>query len=316
MRNLKKILVLSVLLAAFFSVTACAEAAFSKYWAQDSAGTWHIHDASGRLITNAWLCDDAVPANGQNIWYLIDAEGNMISAGLVQDGTGNYYSLEMNHEGHFGMLRYESRQYTADGLSVNLSLESSHGGSFAAIKNQDGIETLKNKYGLTKVNIDNSNIVYTSKLEGGQAAPAQNAASTQAPAGALTEADFLATGNSVPERNLLSYLRSGYTNDAAVYFYYDSSVDESRESVVKTARGITLASTKADVVKAYGEGKTVSMSSPKDTKAIQIAYGFDPNGITGFAKSCLRYQTADGKYAMYFCFKDNGQVSYIFYYLT
>jgi hypothetical protein len=113
------------------------------------------------MVTNAWLCDDAVASNGQNIWYLIDSNGNMISAGLVQDQTGNYYSLETNHNGYYGMLRYQSGSYD----SISLDLENGHGGSFAAIKNTDGIEALKAKYGVTIVNIDNSNCVYTSAFK-------------------------------------------------------------------------------------------------------------------------------------------------------
>ncbi|WP_435303633.1 hypothetical protein [Thomasclavelia cocleata] len=112
------------------------------------------------MVTNAWLCDDAVPSNGQNIWYLIDSNGNMVSAGLVQDQTGNIYSLETSHNGYYGMLRYQSGAY--DG--VYLDLESSHGGSFAKIKNQEGVTGLQGIYGLTQVNIDNSNCVYTSSF--------------------------------------------------------------------------------------------------------------------------------------------------------
>ena len=133
---------------------------FSEYWYQDSQGNWHIQDQNGNTITNAWLCDDAVPSNGQNIWYLIDSNGNMVSAGLVQDQTGNIYSLETSHNGYYGMLRYQSGAY--DG--VYLDLESSHGGSFANIKNQDGRNGLQAIYGLTQVNIDNSNCVYTSSF--------------------------------------------------------------------------------------------------------------------------------------------------------
>ncbi len=112
------------------------------------------------MVTNAWLCDDAVGSNGQDVWYLIDSNGNMISSGLVQDQTGNIYSLETNHNGYYGMLRYQSGAY--DG--VYLDLESSHGGSFAKIKNQEGIDGLQSIYGLTQVNIDNSNCVYTSSF--------------------------------------------------------------------------------------------------------------------------------------------------------
>ena len=48
---------------------------FSEFWYQDTQGNWHIQDQNGNMVTNAWLCDDAVPSNGQNIWYLIDSNG-------------------------------------------------------------------------------------------------------------------------------------------------------------------------------------------------------------------------------------------------
>lgn len=58
---------------------------FSEYWFQDPQGNWKVRDNNGNVVKNAWLCDDAVESNGQNIWYLIDATGNMVSTGLVQD---------------------------------------------------------------------------------------------------------------------------------------------------------------------------------------------------------------------------------------
>ena len=134
---------------------------FSEYWYQDSQGNWHIQDQNGNMVTNAWLCDDAVSSNGQDVWYLIDATGNMVSAGLVQDQTGNIYSLETSHNGYYGMLRYKSGVY--DG--VYLDLISEHMGSFAKINNQEGIVGLQAMYGLTQVNIDNSNCVYTSSFK-------------------------------------------------------------------------------------------------------------------------------------------------------
>lgn len=133
------------------------QATFSSYWYQDSTGAWHIKDGSGNQIKNAWVCDNAVPSNGNNVWYLIDVNGNMITSGLVQDQTGNYYSLEVNHNGYYGMLRHESGNY--DGISLTLNKD--HTGSFASIQNQDGIQALQSKYGLTQVGIGNSNIVYT-----------------------------------------------------------------------------------------------------------------------------------------------------------
>ena len=156
----KIVFLISILIMSLsFSLLSYAST-FSEYWYQDTQGNWHIQDNNGNMVTNAWLCDDAVPSNGQDIWYLIDSNGNMVSAGLVQDQTGNIYSLETSHNGYYGMLRYKSGVY--DG--VYLDLESSHGGSFANIKNQDGRSGLQSIYGLTQVNIDNSNCVYTSSF--------------------------------------------------------------------------------------------------------------------------------------------------------
>jgi len=293
---------------ALFAFASFAAPSYSEFWYADSDGNWHIRDGNGNLVTNAWLCDDAVASNGKDIWYLIDANGNMVSAGLVQDKTGNYYSLEMNHDGYYGMLRYKSGTYTADGLTVDLQLESAHNGSFAAIKNQDGIDKLKAWYGLQLLNIDNSNCVYTSSF--GSSSGAKNAAA--AVTGALTAADFTASGASVASGDIKGIL-DGQGSDSTVYFYYNSSSDPSRESVVKTARGITLASTKADVISAYGNGRNVSVSNPAGTRVLRAAYGSDPNGVTKYIRSCLAYFTADGAYAMYFGFKDNGQLSFIFY---
>ena len=154
-----KVLGLAVGMSLSMSLLSYAST-FSEYWYQDTQGNWKVQDNNGNTITNAWLCDDAVPSNGQDIWYFIDSNGNMVSAGLVQDQTGNIYSLETSHNGYYGMLRYKSGAY--DG--VYLDLESSHGGSFAKIKNQEGIDGLQGIYGLTQVNIDNSNCVYTSSF--------------------------------------------------------------------------------------------------------------------------------------------------------
>lgn len=301
----------------FWLITACfcvlsafiafAAPSYSEFWYVTSDGNWHVRDGNGNTVKNAWLCDDAVASNGKDIWYLLDADGNMVSAGLVQDKTGNYYSLEMNHDGYYGMLRYRSGSYTADGLTVDLQLESQHNGSFAAIKNQDGIEKLKARYGLQLLNIDNSNCVYTSSF--GNSSASQSA---QTVSGTLTAEDFKASGASVSNTDLKSVL-DGQGSDTTVYFFYDSSSDPSRSGVVKTARGITLESTKTDVLNAYGSGKAVSVSDPAGTKVLRAAYGADPNGVNKFLKSCLAYFTADGSYAIYFGFKDNGQLSFIFY---
>ena len=154
-----KVLGLAVGMSLSMSLLSYAST-FSEYWYQDNQGNWHIQDQNGNMVTNAWLCDDAVGSNGQDIWYLIDSNGNMVNTGLVQDQTGNIYSLETSHNGYYGMLIYKSGAY--DG--VYLDLEASHGGSFAKIKNQEGVTGLQGIYGLTQVNIDNSNCVYTSSF--------------------------------------------------------------------------------------------------------------------------------------------------------
>ena len=156
---------------------------FSEYWYQDNQGNWHIKDNNGNMVTNAWLCDDAVGSNGQDIWYLIDANGNMVNTGLVQDQTGNIYSLETSHNGYYGMLRYKSGAY--DG--VYLDLESSHGGSFAKIKNQEGVTGLQGIYGLTQVNIDNSNCVYTSSFRNSSTVNGSNNTNNTTPSSNMSD---------------------------------------------------------------------------------------------------------------------------------
>ena len=153
-------LVLAAALTALFAMSAAA-AAFSEFWKQSSDGSWYVEDNAGNRITNAWLCDDAVPENGKDVWYLLDEWGNMITDGLVRDGTGNYYSLETEHNGYYGMLRYKSGNYGG----IWLDLEGSHAGAFASIRNEEGLNALKDRYGLKDVsNISNSNIVYTSSF--------------------------------------------------------------------------------------------------------------------------------------------------------
>ena len=145
------------------SVPAAKKAAvtFSPNWYVDSYGVWRIKNSAGQVVTNAWLCDDAVAANGQNVWYLLTQDGAMLASGLVQDNTGNFYSLETNHDGYFGMLRYTDGYYNCNGQQVYLKFSKNHDGTFGAVVNPDGIEKLKAIYGVTKYGIGNENAVYT-----------------------------------------------------------------------------------------------------------------------------------------------------------
>lgn len=139
---------------------AAGSATFSDKWFQDTAGIWRIRDSRGNVVKSAWLCDDAVAANGQNVWYLLNTDGTMLAAGLVQDNTGNYYSLETQHNGYFGMLRYVDGIY--DGIYMEFS--KNHDGTFGALKNQSAIDALKAKYGVTGFGIGNENCVCSKDL--------------------------------------------------------------------------------------------------------------------------------------------------------
>lgn len=135
---------------------------FSQFWRQAASGFWYVVNNKGETIKNAWLCDDAVLGNGKNAWYLLVSDGRMLTAGLVQDNTGNFYSLETTHAGLFGMLRYKDGYYDCNGQAVYLKFSQKHDGSFGAIINPEGLEKLKAIYGITKYNVGNENAVYTS----------------------------------------------------------------------------------------------------------------------------------------------------------
>ena len=145
------------------SVPAVKKAAvtFSPNWYSDIYGVWRIKNSKGEIVKNAWLCDDTMAANGQNVWYLLGSDGAMLAAGLVQDATGNFYSLETNHDGYFGMLRYTDGYYNCNGQQVYLKFSHEHNGTFGAVINADGIEKLKAIYGVTQYGIGNENAVYT-----------------------------------------------------------------------------------------------------------------------------------------------------------
>ena len=139
--------------------------AYSPRWQKRADGKWYITRTNGQLVTNAWLCDDVIPSNGKFVWYLIQADGTMLTAGLVQDKSGNYYSMEMDpHNQHYGMLRYKSGYYNCNGQQIYLELEEKDISRLGAIKNADAIAKLKAAYGLTTYPIGNENAVYTSNF--------------------------------------------------------------------------------------------------------------------------------------------------------
>lgn len=160
----KKIAIVTFVLTMLCAVTAFAAATFSDAWRQGADGVWRVYNAQGILQKSVWFCDDAVggPSASDN-WYLLDKNGSMVSAPIVKDGTGNYYSLEINHNGYYGMIRHTTGTY--DGIYIIFS--QNHDGTFGAIQNPDAINALIAKYGLFDIsNINNSNCVYSSKILG------------------------------------------------------------------------------------------------------------------------------------------------------
>lgn len=159
-RRIAGMLAFLMLLLSCFSSYGAGAATYSECWKKTADGKWIVSDAKGSQMKGIWLCDDAVMANGKNVWYVIGPDGAMITAGLIQDKSGNYFSLETANNGYYGMMRNKSGVY--DG--IRLEIQMAHLGNFGAILNADGIAALKAKYGVTQVDIDNSNIVYSSKI--------------------------------------------------------------------------------------------------------------------------------------------------------
>ena len=158
-----------LLLAALIMVVLCASTAFaavpySDAWRQGADGVWRVYSSQGVLQKNVWFCDDAAGGpNATDNWYFLDANGNMVSAPIVRDGTGNYYSLETQHNGYYGMIRHKSGTY--DG--INMIFSTAHDGSFGSIQNPDAINALISRYGCVDLSyINNSNCVYSSKILG------------------------------------------------------------------------------------------------------------------------------------------------------
>jgi len=146
------------------TVALAGTVTFSPFWYADTAGNWRIKDKAGKQVTSAWLCDDVIQNNGKNVWYLINADGTMVANGLVQDRTGNYYSLETMHNGYFGMLRYKNGFYKCGSETLFITFNHDHNGSFGAITSSDALEALKRIYGVTQFPVGNENIRYTASF--------------------------------------------------------------------------------------------------------------------------------------------------------
>ena len=177
---------LIVIAATFASYAACAN------WYQTADGIWHVYGANGDTLHDCWFCDD-IDDTSCNTWYLIDNYGNMISGALIQDGSGNYYSLETSHNGIYGSMRYKSGIY--DG--INITFNNSHDGSFGKIIDPAAIEQLKTKFGLKQVSFNSNKTVYASSIQGA-ALPSQVISTQGSEPSALSDVPAVTVGPGSP----------------------------------------------------------------------------------------------------------------------
>ena len=157
----KALITLLAMAMIFMSCTTAFAQTYSSCWVQGANEQWTVKDKTGALLKNTWFCDDAAAGTEKNAWYLLDENGCMVTGGLIQDAEGNYYSLETEHNGYFGMMRYASGNY--DG--VDIVINSEHDGYFGRITDTASIARLTAKYGVKSVNISNTKVVYASAIK-------------------------------------------------------------------------------------------------------------------------------------------------------
>ena len=160
MKKSLKALLIAISIAGTFCMT-CYAADFSSYWYQDGS-TWKIYDQSGNTIANAWVCDNAVTVNHNTDtnWYLMDASGNMYE-GIIQDQNGDYYLLNPEHNGTYGMM------LTANGFTYNgvtYQFNQAHDGTFGKILNTQDIGRSGLK--VSQVNTAGKPTYYTNDFRG------------------------------------------------------------------------------------------------------------------------------------------------------
>ena len=169
MKNILKTLILALVMSVIFAATALAASTYSSCWKMGFDGIWRVYDSSGVLQKSCWFCDNGTSGSGpgtsnnNETWYLLDASGSMVSAPIVKDSSGRYYSLETEHNGYYGMLRHTTGNYNG----VYIVFNQKHDGSFGCITNQDAIDTLVAQYGVTDITgINPANCVYSVNITG------------------------------------------------------------------------------------------------------------------------------------------------------
>lgn len=147
---------------ALLAAAPAAQGTSSPNWFASADGTWKIKNSAGQVVTNAWVCDDVVAANGQNVWYMVGPTGAMVTAGLVRDFSGKLYALETDKNSpYYGMMRYKNGYYNCNGQQVYLEFSQAHDGTFGTVINPEGIAALQAIYGITDFSVSNTQSVHT-----------------------------------------------------------------------------------------------------------------------------------------------------------
>lgn len=77
----------------------------------------------------------------------------------------------------------------------------------------------------------------------------------------IAESDFIAELPSEGTTEDMLGLLKRYGNGRFQFFYFDATYDESKESVIKTDRGIIIGQSKDEVIEAYGEGEEAEFNT-------------------------------------------------------
>ena len=136
MKKSLRTLLAAITIVCSMCMTCYAENNFSSYWYQNGP-SWSIRDGNGLMITKAWVCDNAVTANNNTDtnWYLMSDVGLMYE-GIIQDQNGNYYLLNPEHNGTYGMM-VTTNGFTYNG--VTYQFDQNHDGTFGKILNTGDI---------------------------------------------------------------------------------------------------------------------------------------------------------------------------------
>lgn len=120
----------------------------------------------------------------------------------------------------------------------------------------------------------------------------------------ITESDFiLELPSEGTTQDVLSLLRQQYGNNGYQFFYFDAPYDESKESVIKTDRGIIIGQSKDEVIEAYGEGEEKEFST-NDNQVYAGLLMTNPQHAAVMRTQCSTYIT--------YMYEDSADIEFYF----